>query len=468
MPLDDTPLGLPLPHPDNNPREVDVPRLRTALTMLDTLVSELQTGKATMAEVNAAISAAIAALLDGAPEALDTLYEIAAKLGVNDDVVATILETLGTKANAADVAAALTAEVTARTDADALLAPKASPTFTGTVTLPDGTAISAASPLSMPIKRSARTANAQLVKADGGKLIDITSGTFTQTFAAAATLGAGWWVYFKNSGTGDVTLDPNGSETIDGLASFISYPGELRVIYSDGAQLLSFVINGFSKTFTASASFIKPPGYSWFQGLAWSAGGGGRAVNGGDVRPGAGGGCWPFLLPAAKFASSTSVQVGAGGARGVSGVNSGIGGDGGDTVLGSFFTIKGGRSGGTAGAISPDDTNALSGSTLFSTGFEASGLSQQTAFNLYGGGFGNPNYGGMRASSSIYGGAAGGFFYSGQLQLPGFSKIAGNGGAASAAGVAGDGEIPAGGGGATQTGTAGNGARGELRIMGVI
>lgn len=114
MPLDDTPLGLPLPHPDNNPKDVDVPRLRTALTMLDTLVSTLQADKADKTQVAADIAAAIAALKAGAPAAYDTLMEISSYLADNDDVVAGILTTLGLKANAADVTAALAAEVTAR------------------------------------------------------------------------------------------------------------------------------------------------------------------------------------------------------------------------------------------------------------------------------------------------------------------------------------------------------------------
>jgi hypothetical protein len=66
------------------------------------------------------------------------------------------------------------------------------------------------------IVRSARTSNTILGTADTSTLIAITSGTFTQTFTAAATLGSGWFCYIQNSGTGDITLDPNASETIDG------------------------------------------------------------------------------------------------------------------------------------------------------------------------------------------------------------------------------------------------------------
>jgi hypothetical protein len=44
MSLDDTELGLPLPHPDNDPRNVDVPRIRQALTMVDGFLKALIDG----------------------------------------------------------------------------------------------------------------------------------------------------------------------------------------------------------------------------------------------------------------------------------------------------------------------------------------------------------------------------------------------------------------------------------------
>lgn len=87
------------------------------------------------------------------------------------------------------------------------------------------------------ILRSARTSNTVLAAADQGKLIDITSGTFTQTFDAVATLGDGWWCYLRNSGTGDITLDPSGAELIDGVASLVMYPGAVRLVQCDGLTL---------------------------------------------------------------------------------------------------------------------------------------------------------------------------------------------------------------------------------------
>lgn len=115
MALETTPhFGLPLPHPDNNPRTVDVPRLRAALTAIDGYLKGLQdeaaalgSAKADKAQVSIdianAVSAAISDLLNGAPEAYDTLKEIADKLADNDDVVSAILSSLALKANSVDV-----------------------------------------------------------------------------------------------------------------------------------------------------------------------------------------------------------------------------------------------------------------------------------------------------------------------------------------------------------------------------
>ena len=125
----------------------------------------------------------------------------------------------------------------------------------------DGTNAYWASIVPPQVIRSTRTSNTILAAGDNQKLIDITSGTFTQTFTAAATLGSGWYCYIRNSGTGDITLDPDGTETIDGLTSYIMYPGEARLVQCDGVGFNSVVLNAFNRTFTSSGTFVKPPGY---------------------------------------------------------------------------------------------------------------------------------------------------------------------------------------------------------------
>lgn len=81
----------------------------------------------------------------------------------------------------------------------------------------------------------ARAANTVLAIGDFARIIAAT-GSWTQTFNAAATLGDGWFVEYRNDGTGVITLDPNAAETIDGAATIQLAPSETCCIYCDGTQ----------------------------------------------------------------------------------------------------------------------------------------------------------------------------------------------------------------------------------------
>jgi len=70
-----------------------------------------------------------------------------------------------------------------------------------------------------------RSSNTILGLSDYGKTFLATS-TFTQTLTAAATLGDGWFVFYRNDGSGVITLDPNSTETIDGGLVLTLNPGE--------------------------------------------------------------------------------------------------------------------------------------------------------------------------------------------------------------------------------------------------
>lgn len=95
----------PLPHPDN-PGRMDALRIAAAISAVDADVAAILLSlgaKANSADIGPAISAAIDALIAGAPAALDTLAEIAAKLADNDDAVAALVGVLATKASHADL-----------------------------------------------------------------------------------------------------------------------------------------------------------------------------------------------------------------------------------------------------------------------------------------------------------------------------------------------------------------------------
>lgn len=74
---------------------------------------------------------------------------------------------------------------------------------------------------------------------DAGVIINCTSGTFTIALTAAATLGAGFncWIWnLSGTETDVVTIDPNGSETIDGVSTLIIRRGEGTQIICNGTN----------------------------------------------------------------------------------------------------------------------------------------------------------------------------------------------------------------------------------------
>lgn len=363
-----------------------------------------------------------------------------------------------------------------------------------TLTVDEDVAISAIKAGAYPcvVSYSARAANTQLVAADKGKFIDITSGTFTQTLASAATLGAGWWCYLRNSGTGDITLDPSGTEDIDGLGSYIMYPSECRMIICDGVRLRSVVLCGYYKTFPSSGTFITPPGYKAHEGLLWGGGGGGSCVTSTYIAGAGGGACTRFIYSALALGTYVNFSIGSGGAA-VTGMNlggnsgsgsafatavayggggasaSGMGGSGGGALGSGLSTGSGSYV--TGGAPS----NTASSTNIHNDGFGGGAATNDYTTNLYGGssvwggGGGGPNGGG-----SVWGGGGGGGSKPTTQGGAGGSSVYGGAGGSGVygAGTAASGVIPGGAGGSVSSGSgsssSGAGARGELRIWGVL
>lgn len=306
------------------------------------------------------------------------------------------------------------------------------------------------------IVRSERTANTALSVADNGKWIDITSGTFAQTFLAPAALGAGWWCYLRNSGTGDITIPAS-----DGRTNWIMYPGEMRLLQCDGTALWSIVLNAFYKVFTASGNFIKPPGYVIFEGLMWGGGGSGGSGNSSSLFGGGGAGapCAPFSIESGKLAQSEPVVIGSGGLAALQ-ASGNVGGQ--SSFCG--FSVNGG----------PRGEIGFPASGGASTGPADIARAQRTDGGRGGTGDGGSGEG-TKGGAGIFGaGGGGGATNDSMTSLGGVSKFGGNGGqgAGLTVGKPGDGLAPGGGGGGARYGgtwpTSGAGARGELRIWGVI
>lgn len=362
---------------------------------------------------------------------------------------------------------------------------------------------------------SNRTSNTILGAADISTLINITSGTFSQTFTAAATLGSGWFCYIRNSGTGDITLDPNASELIDGLTSYIMYPGETRLVTCTGTAFTTVVLTAFFKTVTTTDSaFIWPPGYLGLGASVIGAGGGGGGGAGGSAASlrqggsgGGGGAKANGVVTGVASGTSLVLTIGAGGTGGAGGVSAagsaGVTGGtssfssyikafgGGAGALGSSGDRSGGSGGGTGGsgnAGGTSDTNGgLPSSAIFggstnkdniSGGGAGGRIGAATGFAEWGGGAGgstdsfNSVFNGGGSIFGGGGGGSGGSVNSGNTASAGSTGGATNtyaigGGAAGgantgAAGTAGSNLTGAGGGGGNNAGTGGVGGAGGV------
>lgn len=85
--------------------------------------------------------------------------------------------------------------------------------------------------------REAKTAAYTATATDCAKLLDV-SGVWALGVADAATLGNGWYVDLKNGGTGVITIDPFGSQTVAGASARLVRPGEkLRLFYKSDTEL---------------------------------------------------------------------------------------------------------------------------------------------------------------------------------------------------------------------------------------
>ena len=66
-----------------------------------------------------------------------------------------------------------------------------------------------------------------------------TGGAGTITLPSAAVAANGWFINLRNSGSGSVTIDPVGSDLINGAASLVLQPEDSAVLVSDGVDWLT-------------------------------------------------------------------------------------------------------------------------------------------------------------------------------------------------------------------------------------
>lgn len=192
------------------------------------------------------------------------------------------------------------------------------------------------------------TSTDTLISSDQGKLINA-SGTFTLSVTAAATLGNGWWCYVRNTGTGIVTLDPNGAETVDGVATG-PVAGTI-LLACNGTSFTAVKIGGFDtlQLLTSGTSWTAPLGVrrARVRGCG-GGGGGGRGAD--DTAPacaGSGAGYFEGVYPLTPGTAYT-YAIGALGAAAAAGNSSGSnGGSTTITINGVTITGNGGYGGGS-------------------------------------------------------------------------------------------------------------------------
>ncbi len=106
---------------------------------------------------------------------------------------------------------------------------------------------------------SNKTAAYTVVVGDLGTIINCTSGTFTVSLTAAATLGAGFTCTIWNtatSATNVITIDPAGAETIDGLSTLILRQGEGTDIVCNGTNWETSykkTMRGYAENYSSSS-----------------------------------------------------------------------------------------------------------------------------------------------------------------------------------------------------------------------
>lgn len=74
---------------------------------------------------------------------------------------------------------------------------------------------------------------------DRGCLVDVVSSSTTISLPAAASFGSGYYVLIRNGSQGNVALDPNGTETIDGASTKTLSPLESLTLINTGTAWVS-------------------------------------------------------------------------------------------------------------------------------------------------------------------------------------------------------------------------------------
>ena len=89
----------------------------------------------------------------------------------------------------------------------------------------------------------AKSAAYTVVAADRGDVL-LCTGTWTLSLTGASTLANGFSIGVVNVSTGTITIDPSGSETVDGLTTKPLLPGQSCILITDGTAWRTVGLSG--------------------------------------------------------------------------------------------------------------------------------------------------------------------------------------------------------------------------------
>lgn len=193
------------------------------------------------------------------------------------------------------------------------------------------------------------------------------SASYTAALPAVATISSGWFAYFRNEGSGVLTVSSqNAGVTVGSAPSRAMQPGDADLIVFDGTNFQDFWPSPFkqSQTFNANGSFVPPSGVWRVMVEAWGPGGGGQGSAGGSQGNGGAGGSYGRDYFAVTPGVTAAVVVPAGGGGGAGGgANNGSAGVGAVTFAGTTLANAGagGAAGNSAGGAAAAVLEAIAG-----------------------------------------------------------------------------------------------------------